>query len=74
MPWETILARLVASLSGPVAQAVGVGSVVIFGLGLALSEGGGLRVILGILLGLSIAFGAATIVAGFFGFTGGATF
>jgi type IV secretion system protein VirB2 len=58
-----------------VAQTIGVLAVILFGLGLAFSEGGGvLRSGLGILFGLSIAFSASSFFVAFFGFAGGAMF
>lgn len=72
MPWETPLQTLVDSLTGPVARAIGIVSIVIFGATVALSEGGGLRIVLGMILGLSIMFAAATWGLTFFGFAGGA--
>lgn len=74
MPWETPLDTVVKSLTGPVAKAAGILSIFIFGIGMAFSEGGGLRVILGIVFGLSIAFAAASWGITFFGFAGGAVF
>jgi type IV secretion system protein VirB2 len=72
MPWETPLQHLVDSLTGPVAKAIGIVSIFIFGATVALSEGGGLRIVMGIILGLSIMFAAATWGLSFFGFAGGA--
>ena len=74
MPWETPLTAVVTSVTGPVARAAGILSICIFGIAMAFSEGGGLRVILGIVFGLSIAFAAATWGLTFFGFAGGAVF
>ena len=51
MPWETPLQRLVDSLTGPVAKAIGIVSIFIFGATVALSEGGGLRIVMGIIFG-----------------------
>ena len=70
--WETTLQKVIASLSGPVAGGIGAGAIVVFGLSLAMSDGGGLRVVIGIIFGLSIAFTAAPLVATLFGFGGGA--
>jgi type IV secretion system protein TrbC len=70
--WETTLQRVIASLTGPVAGGIGVGAIVLFGLGLAMSDGGGLRVVIGIIFGLSVAFSAVSLVATLFGFGGGA--
>lgn len=72
MPWETPIQSLVDSITGPVARAIGIVSVFIFGGMMAMSEAGGLRVVLGIVFGLSIMFAAATWGLTFFGFAGGA--
>jgi type IV secretion system protein VirB2 len=66
--WETVFSRIVASLTGPMAGMIAVIAIVIFGLGLALSEGGAIRVVLGILLGLSIAASAPSLAGSLFGF------
>jgi len=70
--WETTLQKLITSLTGPVASGIGIGAIALFGLGLAFSEGGGLRTIMGIVFGLSIAFAATSLISSFFGFAGGA--
>lgn len=72
MPWGGPLDKVVSSVTGPIAKAAGVLSIVIFGMGMAFSEGGGLRTILGIVFGLSIAFAATSWGITFFGFAGGA--
>ena len=72
MPWETPLDNLLNSLTGPVARVIGAMAIVVFGLGLAFSEGGGLiRRALWIVLGLTIAFNAVSWALTFFGFAGG---
>ena len=64
---------VVDSVTGPVVQAAAVIAVVIFGAGVAMSEGGSsLRRGIGILFGISIAFAASTFFLDFFGFGGGA--
>jgi len=75
MPWEAPLTTLLNSLTGPVAKVAGVAAVVLCGLGMAFSEGGsGMRKLLTIFFGLTIAFAAATFFLPLFGFAGGATF
>ncbi len=74
MPWEAPLQKVLDSVSGPVAQTLGVLAIIAFGLGLAFSEGGGLRTALGILFGLAIAYASSTFFMTFFGFAGGALF
>lgn len=72
MPWEGPLQQIVDSVTGPVVQAAAVIAVVLFGAGVAMSEGGSsMRRGLGILFGLSIAFAASTFFLNFFGFAGG---
>jgi len=72
MPWEGPLNKLVSSLTGPVAKAVGVFAIVAVGFGMAFSEGGsGMRKALWLVLGLAIAFSAATWGLSFMGFSGG---
>ncbi|MEM6457852.1 MAG: TrbC/VirB2 family protein [Planctomycetota bacterium] len=75
LPWESPLAQVLASFTGPVAQALLILAIVITGFGFAFSEGGGLmRRVLGLLLGASIAATATSFGVTFFGFDGGATF
>ena len=75
MPWETPLTNFLTSLTGPVAKIVGVAAVVIAGLGIAFSEGGsGMRRIITVVFGLTIAFSATTFFLPLFGYAGGAAF
>jgi len=75
MPWETPLNSFLTSLTGPVAKIVGVAAVVIAGLGIAFSEGGsGMRKIVTVAFGLTIAFSATTFFLPLFGYAGGAAF
>lgn len=75
MPWEGPLDQIVQSLTGPVAKGLGVLAIVSVGFAFAFSEGGStLRRVLGIVLGLTIAFAAAQFGLNFFGFAGGLTF
>ena len=75
MPWETPLQTVQASLSGPVAKAVGIIAIVITGLGFAFAEGGSaMRKGVGIVFGLAIAFTATTFISSFFNLTSGAVF
>ena len=72
LPWESQLDKISNSLSGPVAKAIGLIAMVICGIGIGLSEGGGgARKLLMIGLGLSIAFSARTFWLSFFGASGG---
>ena len=75
MPWMTPLQTITNSISGPIAQAAGVIVIVIAGLGIAFGEGGsGVRRLFQVVMGLAIAFTAASIVAKLFGATSGVTF
>jgi type IV secretion system protein VirB2 len=75
MPWEGPLQQIVDSLTGPVAKGLGVLAIVSLGFGFAFSEGGSvLRRVMGVVLGLSLAFAAAQFGLSFFGFAGGLTF
>ncbi len=69
MPWEGPLQRLIDSLTGPVAKAIGIAAIVSLGFGIAFSEGGSmLRKALFVVLGLAITFSAATWALPFLGF------
>jgi type IV secretory pathway VirB2 component (pilin) len=75
MPWETPLNSLLNSLTGPVAKIAGVAAVAICGLGMAFSEGGsGMRKLITVAFGLTIAFAATTFFLPLFGYAGGAAF
>lgn len=72
MPWESTLNNVLNSITGPVAKAVSVIAITVFGLALAFGEGGsGLHTFFKIVLGLSIAFAATSFFLSFFGFAGG---
>ena len=72
MPWEGPLNQVLASFTGPVAKALCILAIVVTGFAFAFSDGGGLRRVLGILLGVSIAVTATSFGVTFFGFDGGA--
>ncbi|WP_068813970.1 TrbC/VirB2 family protein [Xanthomonas translucens] len=75
MPWEGWLDKILNSISGPVAKAGGVIAIVSCGLGIAFSEGGsGMRKLMMVCVGLSIAFTASTFFLNFLGYGGGAAF
>ncbi len=75
LPWEGPLQKILNSLTGPVAKILGVIVIVIAGFGIAFGEAGtGMRRIFQIVLGLSIAFTASSLIVSLFGFTGGAVF
>ncbi len=73
MPWEGPLDQILTSLSGPVARAIGVIAIIVTGLSLAFGEGGGgMRKMLWVVFGLTIAFAATSFFLSFFGFAAGA--
>jgi type IV secretion system protein VirB2 len=73
MPWEAPLQRILESIEGPVAKVVAVVSIIVTGLSLAFGDmGGGLRRLIQIVFGLSIAFAATSFFLSFFSFAGGA--
>lgn len=75
LPWEGPLEKILASLTGPVAKILGVIAIVLAGFGVAFGEAGSaMRRIFQIVLGLSIAFTASSLVVGLFGFSGGVAF
>jgi type IV secretory pathway VirB2 component (pilin) len=75
MPWDSWLTSIADSITGPVAKAIGVISIAITALGVAVSEGGSwVRKGMQVLFALCIAFSATTFFLPFLGFTGGAGF
>ena len=73
MPWEVPLQRILESIEGPVAKVVAVVIIIVTGLSLAFGDvGGGLRRLIQIVFGLSIAFAATSFFLSFFSFAGGA--
>jgi type IV secretory pathway VirB2 component (pilin) len=72
MPWEGPLTKIVNSLTGPVAKAVGVVAIIVAGLGMAMGEGGsGVKSLLRIVFALAIVFTASTFIVSFFGASSG---
>ncbi len=64
MPWMGPLQMIMNSISGPVAKIVGTIAIIIAGFGIAFGESGsGVRRLFQVVLGLAIAFTAASIVA-----------
>ena len=73
MPWEQPLQQVLDSVQGPVAKIIAVIIIIITGLTLAFGEtAGGLRRLIQIIFGLSIAFAASSFFLSFFSFGGGA--
>ena len=74
MPWEGQLQSILESIEGPVAKILATIVIILTGLGLAFGEsGGGMRKLLQIVFGLSIAFAATSFFLSFFSFGGGAS-
>ena len=70
---EAPLQRILESIEGPVAKVVAVVIIIVTGLSLAFGDmGGGLRRLIQIVFGLSIAFAATSFFLSFFAFAGGA--
>lgn len=75
MPWEAPLNQILSSIEGPVARIIAVIIITITGLTLAFGEtSGGMRKLIQIVFGLSIAFAATSFFLAFFSFGGGAVF
>ena len=73
MPWEGPLDQILQSIEGPVARIVAVIIITLTGLTLAFGEtSGGMRKLIQIVFGLSIAFAASSFFLSFFSFGGGA--
>jgi len=73
MPWETPLENIVDSITGPVARAAAVIAIVMAGITVIFSEGGGgVRKLAFVGLGIAIMFAAVSFFLDFFGFAGGA--
>ncbi|MEQ1612376.1 MAG: TrbC/VirB2 family protein [Hyphomicrobiaceae bacterium] len=73
MPWEAPLQRILESVEGPVAKVSAVVIIIMTGLSLAFGDmSGGLRRLIQIVFGLSIAFAATSFFLSFFSFAGGA--
>ncbi|MBO9547140.1 MAG: TrbC/VirB2 family protein [Caulobacter sp.] len=75
MPWEDKLTAIADSVTGPVARAIGVIAIALFGIAVAVSEGGSMvRRGCSVLFGLAIAFTASSFFLPWLGFTSGAVF
>jgi type IV secretion system protein VirB2 len=73
MPWEGPLEQVVDSITGPVARAAAVIAIIISGIAIMFSEGGGgIRKLAFVGLGVAIMFAAVSFFLDFFGFAGGA--
>ncbi len=73
MPWEGPLEQVVDSITGPVARAAAVIAIIIAGVTIIFSEGGGgVRKLAFVGLGIAVMFAAVSFFLDFFGFAGGA--
>lgn len=74
MPWEGPLEQVVDSITGPVARGAAVIAIVIAGVTIIFSEGGGgVRKLAFVGLGIAVMFAAVSFFLDFFGFAGGAS-
>lgn len=74
MPWEQPLQQITDSITGPVARAAAVIAIVIAGITIIFSEGGGgVRKLAFVGMGIAVMFAAVSFFLNFFGFAGGAT-
>jgi len=72
MPWEGPLTQILDSIEGPVARTIAIIIITMTGLALAFGESsGGMRKLIQIVFGLSIAFAATSFFLAFFSFGGG---
>lgn len=65
-PWSTAAARLATDFTGPIARGFALVAIVVGGLQLAFSEGGGRRAMGGLIFGLGLALGATTFMTWLF--------
>ena len=69
--WETILTKITASLTGPVAYSISIMAIFICGLVIAFADlQGGAKRFVQVACGMSIAMFSAQILTGFLGFQG----
>jgi type IV secretory pathway VirB2 component (pilin) len=66
MPWETVLATVAGSLTGTTAKLMALLALCICGYGYMTSEGGGMRKLLGVGVGIALVVGAGNLVNLFF--------
>ncbi|NCX94349.1 MAG: conjugal transfer protein TrbC [Gammaproteobacteria bacterium] len=75
MPWEGPIQKITDSITGPVAKSLALIVIVMAGLGIAFGEAGsGVRKIMMVVLGLAIAFSAASIIASVYNPSSGLAF
>jgi len=75
MPWESPLQQFLDSITGPTLRVIAVIIIIATGLSLGFGEvGHGFRKLLQVILGLSVAFTAASFFLSFLGFGGGVSF
>ena len=65
-PWSNAATRLGTAFTGPIAKGFALVAIVVGGLQLAFSEGGGRRTVGGLIFGLGLALGAANFVTWLF--------
>ncbi|MBK5292816.1 MAG: TrbC/VirB2 family protein [Acidobacteriia bacterium] len=65
-PWGNVATILANEFSGPIARGFSLVAIVVGGLGLAFSDGGGKRTLGGLIFGLGMALGAAQFMTWLF--------
>ena len=66
-PWETAVAVLSASFTGPIARGLSLIAIVVGGVAFAFNEGDSKRMLAGIVFGIGMAIGAANFLIWLFG-------
>lgn len=66
-PWESMATKLANAFTGPIARGLGLVAIVIGGLTMAFSEGGGRRALGGLIFGLGMVFSATAFMTWLFG-------
>ena len=66
-PWGNVATKLATEFSGPIARGFSLVAIVLGGITLAFSDGGGKRTLGGLIFGLGMALGAAQFMTWLFG-------
>ena len=66
-PWESMATKLANAFTGPIVRGLGLVAIVVGGLTLAFSEGGGRRALGGLIFGLGMAISATAFMTWLFG-------
>jgi type IV secretory pathway VirB2 component (pilin) len=65
-PWESTATKLATAFTGPIARGLSLVAIVVGGLSLAFSEGGGRRALGGLVFGLGMVMGATSFLTWLF--------